>query len=94
MLPCAVCWCGGPLAERGLWLNVRPPALAQCSAVCLNKPPHLPGSTAAEFAAAGSLAQYLRSGVGFIPLKQRAQLALHAVNGMAYLHSLKVVVSP
>jgi serine/threonine protein kinase len=44
-----------------------------------------------EFAAAGSLAQYLRSGVGFIPLRQRAQLALHAVNGMAYLHSLKVV---
>lgn len=46
---------------------------------------------AAEFAAAGSLASYLRSGVGFIPLRQRAQLALHAVNGMAYLHSLKVV---
>ncbi|KAL4860150.1 putative serine/threonine-protein kinase SIS8 [Chlorella vulgaris] len=44
-----------------------------------------------EFAAAGSLASYLRSGVGFIPLRQRAQLALHAVNGMAYLHSLKVV---
>lgn len=43
-----------------------------------------------EFAAAGSLASYLRSGVGFIPLRQRAQLALHAVNGMAYLHSLKV----
>lgn len=49
-----------------------------------------PPFTIAEFAAAGSLAQYLRSGVGFIPLKQRAQLALHAVNGMAYLHSLKV----
>jgi hypothetical protein len=45
----------------------------------------------AEFAAAGSLTSYLRSGVGFIPLKRRAQLALHAVNGMAYLHSLKVV---
>lgn len=44
-----------------------------------------------EFAAAGSLASHLRSGVGFIPLRQRAQLALHAVNGMAYLHSLKVV---
>lgn len=44
----------------------------------------------AEFAAAGSLASHLRSGVGFIPLRQRAQLALHAVNGMAYLHSLKV----
>ena len=29
--------------------------------------------------------------MGFIPLKRRAQLALHAVNGMAYLHSLKVV---
>lgn len=43
-----------------------------------------------EFAAAGSLASYLHSGVGFIPLRQRAQLALHAVNGMAYLHSLKV----
>jgi serine/threonine protein kinase len=48
-------------------------------------------SLPAEFAAAGSLASYLRSGVGFIPLEQRARLALHAVNGMAYLHSLKVV---
>jgi serine/threonine protein kinase len=45
----------------------------------------------AEFAAAGSLAAYLRSGAGFIPLRRRAQLALHAVNGMAYLHSLRVV---
>ena len=52
--------------------------------------PHTPLLPPAEFAAAGSLASYLRSGVGFIPLRQRAQLALHAANGMAYLHSLKV----
>ena len=58
---------------------VLPPAL----------PPPLP--LPAEFAAAGSLASYLRRGVGFISLRQRAHLALGAVNGMAYLHSLKVV---
>lgn len=44
-----------------------------------------------EFAAQGSLAALLRSGVGFIPLRRRAQIALHAANGMAYLHSQKVV---
>lgn len=43
-----------------------------------------------EFAAAGSLAAYLRSGVGFVPLRRRACLALHAVNGMAYLHAQHV----
>lgn len=92
VLCCAVLRVGGIGLSLEEWAA---PALAQClrSALCLNEPPYLPASTAAEFAAAGSLAQYLRSGVGFIPLKQRAQLALHAVNGMAYLHSLKVVVS-
>eukprot|EP00887_Chlorella_sp_A99_P004451 scaffold30.g4451.t1 len=44
-----------------------------------------------EFAASGSLAAHLRSGVGFIPLRQRTLLALHAVNGMAYLHAQHVV---
>jgi serine/threonine protein kinase len=47
-----------------------------------------------EFAAGGSLAAALRSGAvpgNFLPLRRRAQLALHAVNGMAYLHSQKVV---
>lgn len=43
-----------------------------------------------EFAKNGSLASYLRSGIGFIPLRLRAELALHAVHGMAYLHTQKV----
>ena len=46
-----------------------------------------------EFAGGGSLAAALRSGLvpgGIIPLRRRAQLALHAVNGMAYLHSQRV----
>ncbi|GAB4816617.1 hypothetical protein N2152v2_003663 [Parachlorella kessleri] len=44
-----------------------------------------------EFAKNGSLASYLRSGIGFVPLRLRAELALHAVHGMAYLHAQKVV---
>lgn len=44
-----------------------------------------------EFAAQGSLGTLLRSNLGFIPLHRRAQIALHATNGMAYLHSQKVV---
>jgi len=59
-----------------------------------------------EFAASGSLAAFMRKGqgpssndgpppagggAGFLPLQQRAHLALHAANGMAYLHSQKIV---
>ena len=60
-----------------------------------------------EFAASGSLASFLRrgqnqgggggeeppsgGGSGFLSLKQRAHLAVHAANGMAYLHSQKIV---
>ena len=56
-----------------------------------------------EFAASGSLSTFLRTGhagrealppgggASFLPLAQRAQLALHAANGMAYLHSQKIV---
>lgn len=57
-----------------------------------------------EFAGGGSLATFLRRGdrehrtrlgdVGapaFLPLHRRAHLALHATNGIAYLHSQRVV---
>jgi len=44
-----------------------------------------------EFMRGGSLAQFLRSGIHFLPLRERAELALHAVNGLAYLHEMKIV---
>ncbi|KAK9826720.1 hypothetical protein WJX81_001147 [Elliptochloris bilobata] len=44
-----------------------------------------------EFMRGGSLAQLLRSGINFLPLRERAELALHAVNGLAYLHEMKIV---
>jgi hypothetical protein len=51
-----------------------------------------------EFAASGSLASFMRrkgavagQASGFLPLQCRVQLALQAANGMAYLHSQKVV---
>lgn len=52
-----------------------------------------------EFAASGSLATFMRrnqDGCGgeggcYLSLKQRAHLALHAANGLAYLHSQRIV---
>jgi serine/threonine protein kinase len=44
-----------------------------------------------EFAAGGSLSSFLRSGITYVPLRLRAALALGAANGLAYLHSKKVV---
>ena len=51
-----------------------------------------------EFAANGSLATFMRrnqdavgGGGSFLSLQQRAHLALHAANGMAYLHSQRIV---
>lgn len=54
-----------------------------------------------EFAASGSLATFMRrnqdggggegGGSCFLSLQQRAHLALHAANGMAYLHSQRIV---
>ncbi|KAK9829327.1 hypothetical protein WJX72_005201 [[Myrmecia] bisecta] len=44
-----------------------------------------------EFMRGGSLAQALRNGIQFVPMKLRAELALNAVNGLAYLHEMKIV---
>lgn len=48
-----------------------------------------------EYARGGSLSQYLRDArgttPGYLPLRRRADLALHAVNGMAYLHERKII---
>jgi hypothetical protein len=46
-----------------------------------------------EFAAGGSLAQYLRATPPppLLPLRLRAELALGAARGMAYLHAMRVV---
>lgn len=45
-----------------------------------------------EFVKGGSLAHYLRNRDGrLIPLRTRCDLALNAVNGLAYLHEMRVV---
>lgn len=49
-----------------------------------------------EYADSGNLSTFMRrslggDGMAYLPLRQRAQLALNAVNGLAYLHSQKVV---
>ena len=45
-----------------------------------------------EYARGGSLAQYLRSpGAPLLPLRLRAELALGAARGMAYLHAARLV---
>ncbi|CAL8468355.1 g7895 [Coccomyxa elongata] len=45
-----------------------------------------------EYMRGGSLSQFLMSCTqGVIPLRVRAELALHAVNGLAYLHEMQIV---